>query len=173
MLKRFTEGKVFPDSPEDLKRYVSEIEPANDQETLALMARLFDRPAFYTPFHAESSVPAFKIAITDTIEALNTGVHRLRDGTEFRRIPSGHHLMDRHARDVLGEVERKLGQLRAQYDGFLRTGEVRPCGCGDQDCPFFMVSPAAARRMDTLREDTLETFRSVFPNFRVRLGWHY
>ena len=45
------------------------------------MAECFDRPAFDTPFRDESNVPDFKKAITDTIEALNTGIHRLRDGT--------------------------------------------------------------------------------------------
>jgi len=60
-----------------------------DGQRGAQLCRL--NPAFYTPFNSESSIPAFKKAITDTIEAINTGVHRLRDGTEIRRIPNRRH----------------------------------------------------------------------------------
>ena len=41
---------------------------------------LFDRPAFYTPIHAESNLGDFKQAITDTIQALGTGIWKARDG---------------------------------------------------------------------------------------------
>jgi len=109
--------------------------------------------------------------VTDTIEALNTGVHRLRDGTEVRRLPSRHQLNDGNTRRVLGEVERKLARLRAKYDDFIRTGDIRPCGCNVPDCPVFFVSRYAAREMDRLRQDILDTFRRVCPDFRVGVSW--
>ena len=71
-LKRFIEGEEFPDTPVNLRNFAEAITPQSDNEVLALIGRLFDRPAFYTPFHQESSIPAFKKAVTDTIEALNT-----------------------------------------------------------------------------------------------------
>lgn len=79
LLKRFIKGEGFPGTPADLRIFAEAITPQSDDEIIGLMAGLFDRPAFYTPFHQESSIPAFKKAITDTIEAMNTGVHRLRD----------------------------------------------------------------------------------------------
>jgi hypothetical protein len=74
LLERFVDGVAFPDSAADLKLFSAETKPCNDHEILGLMTRAFDRPAFRTPFHGESSLPAFKQAITDTIQVLNTGI---------------------------------------------------------------------------------------------------
>ena len=171
LLKRFVEGKEFPDAPADLRKFTEAITPQSDDEILALMAGLFDRPAFYTPFHQESSIPAFKKAITDTIEALNTGIHRLRDGTEIRRIPSRHSIRSVETKKKLSQIERMLGELRAKYDESVKTGDIRPCGCNVPDCPVFFVSHRVACEMDHLREEILEAFRRLYPDFDVRLGW--
>jgi hypothetical protein len=173
LLKRFVEGKEFPDAPADLRNFAEAITPQSDDEILALMAGLFDRPAFYTPFHQESSIPAFKKAITDTIEALNTGIHRLRDGTEIHRIPSRHSIRSPETKRKLSQIERMLGELRAKYDKSVKTGDIRPCGCNVPDCPVFFVSPRVAREMDHLREEILEAFRGLYPEFDVRLGWRH
>jgi hypothetical protein len=169
LLRRFVKGETFPDSPEQIQTFVSKLEPTTDDEILALMAGLFDRPAFYTPFNRESSIPAFKKAITDTIEALNTGVHRLRDGTEIRRIPNRHQVKDIAVKNALTNIERLLSKLRAKYDEYLRQGEIKPCGCQDPDCPVFFVSPMAAREMDNLRTQILEEFKRIYPPFHVHL----
>jgi len=89
LLKRFINGDEFPDAPAELRMFAEAVTPQSDEEILALMAGLFDRPAFYTPFHQESSIPAFKKAITDTIEALNTGVHRLEMEPKFVASQAG------------------------------------------------------------------------------------
>jgi hypothetical protein len=171
LLKRFINGDEFPDAPAELRMFAEAMTPQSDDEILALMAGLFDRPAFYTPFHQESSIPAFKKAITDTIEALNTGVHRLRDGTEIRRIPSRHTMQSAEAKKMLSQIERMLGELRAKYDEGIKKGDIRTCGCNDPNCPVFFVSPRAASEMDRRREEILETFRRLYPAFDVRLGW--
>lgn len=173
LLKRFIGGEEFPDAPADLRNFVEAITPLSDDESLALMAGLLDRPAFYTPFHQESSIPAFKKAITDTIEALNTGIHRLRDGTEIRRIPSRHSIQSAETKRLLSQIERMLGELRAMYDECVKTGDIRPCGCNVPDYPVFFVSPHAASEMDRLRKEVLETFRRLYPAFDVRLGWRH
>jgi len=173
LLNRFVRGEPFPDAPSDIRALVESIAADTDEEIVALMAGLFDRPAFYTPFHHESSIPAFKKAITDTIEALNTGVHRLRDGTEIRRIPSRHQVKSSHLKESLAQIERTLCELRAQYDTFIKTRDVRPCGCNVPDCPVFMVSPQAARELDRLRMRVLNAFHVVYPPFRVRVGWDF
>jgi hypothetical protein len=112
LLRRFVRGEQFPDSPSEIVNFVSNLETITDNEILVLMARLFDRPAFYTPFHQESSIPAFKKAITDTIEALNTGIYRLRDGTEIQRIPSRHQVKDLAIRSTLSESPERSIRLR-------------------------------------------------------------
>jgi hypothetical protein len=173
LLKRFIEGEEFPDIPGDLRHFTEAIAPQSDEEILALMAGLFDRPAFYTPFHQESSIPAFKKAITDTIEALNTGIHRLRDGTVIRRIPSRRAIKSEKIKRALSQIERMLGELRAKYDKSIKDGEIRPCGCNSPDCPVFFVSPRTARELDRLREEVLEAFRNLYPAFDVRLGWSH
>lgn len=173
LLKRFIEGEEFPDTPVDLRNFAEAITPQSDNEVLALMGGLFDRPAFYTPFHQESSIPAFKKAVTDTIEALNTGIHRLRDGTEIRRIPSRHAIQSAETRRILSQIEQMLGQLRAKYDESIKSGDIRPCGCDVPDCPVFFVSPRAASEMDRLREGILKTFHRLCPTFDVRLGWRH
>ncbi|NYE22085.1 hypothetical protein [Pigmentiphaga litoralis] len=78
----------------------------SDIDVLQLMAAVFDRPAFRTPFQWESSLPAFRQAIEDTIGALNTGAWRTREGDEVRRIPSIHHLQDQRIQAVLAKVVR-------------------------------------------------------------------
>jgi len=169
LLRRFVNGEQFPDTPSEMRTFLSQLEPATDAEVLALMAGLFDRPAFYTPFHDESSIPAFKKAITDTIEALNTGVHRLRDGIEIRRIPSRHQVKDPAIQRALSEIEKKLSLLRAKYDRYLRNGGIKPCGCQDPNCPIFFISSQAASDMDSLRYSILDEFRQLYPAFDVKL----
>lgn len=169
LLRRFVQGEVFPDSASEICTFVSQLEPATDDEILALMAGLFDRPAFYTPFCQESSIPAFKKAITDTIEALNTGVHRLRDGTEIRRIPSRHQVKNPEIRRTLSEIEKKLSLLRAKYDQYLKDGGIKPCGCQDPECPVFFIASQAALEMDSFRHWILDAFRRVYPAFSVTL----
>jgi hypothetical protein len=171
LLKRFIEGKLFPESPAELCKFSESILASSDKETLAVMASLFDRPAFYTPFQGESSVPDFKKAITDTIEALNTGICRLRDGTEIRRIPSRHTLQSTETKRALARIERMLVELRAQYDEYLRTGDIRPCGCDSIDCPVFMCSPRAVQEMDRMRMALLNAFHDLDASFEVRVGW--
>jgi hypothetical protein len=173
LLKRFAHGETFPDTVPEIRKLVESVSVAKDEEILVLMASLFDRPAFYTPFHQESSIPAFKKAITDTIEAFSTGVHRLRDGTEIRRMPSRHDLKSAGLRTSLSEIERMLCALRVKYDELLKSGDLRPCGCNDPNCPVFMVSPMAAREMDKLRTSILDAFRKIYPPFGVHLGWHF
>lgn len=171
LLKRFVQGELFPDTANELRKFVGTVQTESDEERLALMASLFDRPAFYTPFTAESSVPAFRKAITDTIEALGTGIHRLRDGTEIRRIPSRHQLSSENSRNHLASIEKKLAKLRSEFDGLLKSEDIRPCGCNSPDCPVFQASPLAARKMDSFRNEILDAFRDLYPRFKVRLGF--
>ena len=141
LLKRFVAGEEFPDVPADLRDFAKTISPQSDNEILALLAELFERPAFYTPFHQESSIPAFKKAITDTIEALNTGIHRLRDGTEIRRIHSRHAIKSAETKRGLSHIEQMLGELRAKYDEGIKAGEIRPVAAIIQIALSFLSLP--------------------------------
>jgi hypothetical protein len=164
LIRRFCEGEEFPESTPDLKLFAVETAKNTDQEILSLMAQCFDRPAFKTPFAGESDVPAFKQAITDTIEVLNTGVHRLRDGTVIRRIPSRHNIQDKLTKKVLASITNKLIDLRSTYDDLITKGEIEPCSCGLPICSMLMSSPTAGKAMDQLRNEILTLFRSIYPD---------
>jgi hypothetical protein len=167
LLKRFVDGEQFPDAPEDLKNLASSLRPANDDEALASFARLFDRPAFYTPIYQESNLADFKQAITDTIQALGTGIWKARDGHLIDRIPSRHQLKSDTLRTKIQAVERALSKLRAKYDEMTRTGVLQHCQCLDPNCStYFFNSPNAAHELERLRDDVLDTFRRAYPALR-------
>ncbi|MHA7232239.1 hypothetical protein ACX83E_00035 [Burkholderia pseudomallei] len=169
LLHRFVQGIEFPDAEADIRKFVDDFPGLSDTDALQLMAAVFDRPAFRTPFHQESSLPAFRQAIEDTIGALNTGIWRTREGTEIRRIPSIHHLQDLRIRAVLAEVVRRVDELRRIFVTRLRDGEIRHCGCGQPDCPTYELTARAARELDEARHRVLSTFRSIHAHFDVTL----
>jgi hypothetical protein len=161
LLRRFVNGESFPDSGEDLKRLADGFSGMSDDEILRMMAIVFDRPAFHTPFQSESSLPAFQKAIEDTIGALNTGIWRTRDGHQIRRIPSLHAIGDANRRAGLLRTVRELDKVRYLFRGFIAEGSIRHCGCGKSDCPVFMVDPHAGHALDEARKKALDTFRSL------------
>lgn len=169
LLRRFCGGEAFPDRADEIKTFADDFPGLDDGKALALMAAVFDRPAFTTPFHLESSLPAFLTAIEDTISALNTGIWRDREGAEIRRIPSVHHLKSASVRAGVPNTIRNVDGLRRLFVGYLRSGDVRPCGCGHADCPVFMLSERAATDLDQARREILNTFRAVYSPLAVRL----
>lgn len=142
-----------------------------DAEIVASMAQLFDRPAFTTPFHGESNIPAFKQALTDTIMSLNTGVRRTREGVALPSIHTRHDVKDPHLRQSLAEVERELIALRGAFDDLVKRGEIRLCSCDVPNCGVFEASRLAIEEMDRRRRAVLERFRDAHPAFVVRVGW--
>ncbi|MFT9637504.1 hypothetical protein ACMZ49_09345 [Alcaligenes phenolicus] len=170
LLHRFVQGIEFPDAETDIRKFVDDFPDLSDTDALQLMAAVFDRPAFRTPFQQESSLPAFQQAIEDTIGALNTGVWRTREGDEIRRIPSIHHIRDARIRSVLEQVVRQVDALRRIFVTRLREGEIRPCGCGQKNCPTYMLTHRVADELDKARRKILTTFKSVYAPFSVRLG---
>lgn len=170
LLKRFVEGVVFPESAEDIRRFVDDFPELSDEEALQMMAAVFDRPAFRTPFRAESQLPAFQQGIEDTIAAFNTGVWRTRDGVEIRRIPSRHHLGSAATRKGLETVVEQLDAVQRLFKARLADGSVKHCDCGDETCPVFIVSDNAAKELDRARSKALATFGALAPDFAVRLA---
>ncbi|WP_449105775.1 hypothetical protein [Pseudomonas mohnii] len=169
LLHRFAQGIEFPDALSGIRRFVDDFPDLTDSEALQLMAAVFDRPAFYTPFHQESSLPAFQQGIEDTIGALNTGIWRTREGDEIRRIPSIHHLRDLHTREVLGKVVRQVDELRRSFVDGLRDGNIKRCGCGMPSCPTYMLTHKISEELDRARQKILMTFRCVLPSFKLSL----
>lgn len=168
LLKRFTEGEVFPDAAAELLTFAQADSALTDAEAIALLARLFDRPAFYTPIQEEGNLRDFKQAITDTIQALGTGIYKARDGGVIARMPSRHQLKDATLRDNVQAVEIALAKLRSRFDGLVKSGVVRPCSCGKPDCPIYFMPRHAAQELETLRGDALRAFEVASPGFRPR-----
>ncbi|NRE31716.1 hypothetical protein E5U26_13730 [Burkholderia pseudomallei] len=169
LLHRFVQGAQFPDAETDIRKFVDDFPDLSDTDALQLMAAVFDRPAFRTPFQQESSLPAFQHAIEDTIGALNTGVWRTREGDEIRRIPSIHHLRDQRIRTVLEKVVRQVDELRRVFVIRLKEGGIKHCGCGRPDCPTYMLTHGVADELDEARRKVLATFQSVCASFCVNL----
>jgi hypothetical protein len=171
LLKRFTEGEAFPDTAADLIAFALADKPMSDNDALALMAKLFDRPAFYTPIQQESNLGDFKQAITDTIQALGTGISKARDGHLIARIPSRQQLNDEGLRKKVQAVEKALAKLRAKFDELIRTGVVNHCKCNDPACPVYFMPNEAAHELEQLRRSALELFRAAHQGFEVPSSW--
>jgi hypothetical protein len=165
LLKRFVEGEIFPDAAPDLLTFAQAGGVMSDDDALSMMAKLFDRPAFYTPIHQESSLGDFKQAITDTIQALGTGIWKARDGQLIARIPSRQQLQDEGLREKLQAVEKALAKLRARFDELVRSGIVRHCDCNNPDCPVYSMPSEAAHELEHLRRDALRLFRATNHGF--------
>ena len=169
LLRRFVEGVVFPDDGEGLRRFVSSFAEFEDAEMLQLIGQAFDRPAFWTPFYAECSLPAFQQAIDDTIGALSTGIWKNRDRDEIRRLPSLHDISDIATRKKLEAIVRALDGLRRLFKQRMQEGAIRHCPCGDPGCPTFLLDDGVDDELDARRAAILEAARKVIPGFSVHM----
>lgn len=140
----------------------------SDREIINKIVECFDRPAFTTPFHREVNIPHFEKAITDTIEVLNTGVHRLRDGTLIRQIPSRHEVNSANTKSTLADIYKLVVKLRDTLVDLKRKQEVRNCDCGMPDCPTWLFSDYACDQMDSIRQQIFEKFRTMAPGFSLK-----
>ncbi len=165
LLLRFCKGESFPDACKDLGDFVRELPAINDDEIIARLSGIFERPAFTTPFHAESSLGDFKTAISASIEAINTGICRANDGTVFRKIHSRHEVQDASKKKDLERIAESLNRLRIEYDTLERTGEIELCGSGNH----FHLSSYAVKTMDGTRREILDMFRRLCPRFSALL----
>lgn len=145
-----------------LDRFIAQSLPLSDADIARALLAGLDRPAFRTPFHKESSLPRFRAAIAETISAINTG--KTRSG---RQMPSKADVGDQAIRAALDGVVQRLVALRGAFDDLVKTGEIRPCGCKDPDCPVHMLSDQACREMDRRRDELLMAAQSVDPAFSV------
>lgn len=139
VLDRFVRGIELPDEEQSLKDFVHKLDPTTAAEAAEMLERLFRRPAFETPIQQESSLPAFRQAITDTIGALNTGIWRDREGAVISRVPSIAAFSERLVVDNFKKCVTSLNKLRVAFDDGIRTKGIRPCPCNVPDCPTFMV----------------------------------
>lgn len=161
LIKRFVLGEPFPENATTTSR--------SDVEIVRILAESFDRPAFTTGFRDEVSIPDFAKAISDTIEILNTGVHRLRDGTIVRRILSRHSLKDERIKLAFSRITDKLIDLRTSLNGFISSKDVKHCECGDPDCPVYLMSDIACSSLDAQREYIFSILREAVPEIRLRV----
>lgn len=162
VLRRFFAGEALPDLTDELRAFVVDT-PATEEEALCLLTRLFDRPAFCTPFRNESSLPAFDRALADTIEALNTGIYRNRDGIIIARLPARFDFPTPAVREALARTVRALNDLRAAFAEGRKLSTIRPCGCKNPECPTFMVDRETCHRLDDLRRWVLKEAGGVVP----------
>jgi hypothetical protein len=171
LLRRFVEGEEFPDSPSELKSFGETTSGLSDEEALAYLPRLFDRPAFYTPMQQESNLGDFRQALTDTIQALGTGRWKARDGALIARVPSRHEFRSESLRTRVREVEMALARLRSKFDEHQKSGAIRRCDCGKPECQTYFMQPNTARELEELRRSALDLFGDIHPEFGRRTSW--
>lgn len=143
-----------------LERFVQQSLPLSDQDIARALIASLDRPAFRTPFQHESSLPRFKNAIEETIAVINTGKQEVG-----RVVPGKAAIGESSLRAKLDAIVTRLVTLRAAFDDLLRSGDIRPCGCKDPECPTHMFSHRAVRDMDRHREDVLVLAQELHPEF--------
>lgn len=169
LIRRFVMGEQFPDSPTDLIQYAKTLDATNDKDIIDLLVECFDRPAFTTPFHLESNIPDFEKALKYTIEVLNTGVHRLNDGTIVRTIPSRHRISDSKLKDDLAAITQSVVMLRDNFMDLKKRNEIRSCECSEADCSVYILSPKACSLMDLTRKEILRQFKEIKPDFNLSI----
>jgi hypothetical protein len=169
LLHRFVQGEAFPDTANDLLMFAWGSVPIDDNERLAMIALAFDRPAFGTPFHQESSLPAFRKAINDTIQVLQTGIWQTRDDAVIRRLPKIGDIEDESARQALKATLNGLVKLRSVFDSHMRDSEIQHCQCRDADCPTYVMSHRAEMDLTRAREEVLSSFRQAYPRFELSI----
>jgi hypothetical protein len=147
---RFVQGVEFPESPQELVDCVADIGDKSDEIIISALTIAFDRPAFKTRFHHESSLPRFRNAIIETIQTLNTGIT-----SSGRVLPSKNNVSDIKKREALDKLIARLVALRASFEELIRTGEIQPCKCDKEDCPVYMLSEKAIKEMDDRRTKML------------------
>lgn len=155
VLNRFFNGDPFPDDEAELHKFMLELDPATEKEAGLLVARLFNRPAFQTPIHCESSMPAFRQAIGDTIGALNTGIWRDREGAIISRVPPSHAFPDARVSSGLASCSKKLNTLRMTLDEGIRVNAIRPCECNNPLCTTYMIDQPYPQRLEQERAGAL------------------
>jgi hypothetical protein len=136
----------------------------DDNEMLSLIAKAFDRPAFTTIFGTERSTPDFIKAISDTIQVLNTGIWKNRDGDIIDRIPSRHDLKDINRKNALAAVEKKLRDITLKYQQFIKTGQVKSIKW-DEEFILVKATEDAAYWIDQMRYQIIMDFKKIYPVF--------
>jgi hypothetical protein len=160
LLVRFTQGVAFPELPQELASFAADAHDLTDETIISALTIAFDRPAYKTPFHHESSLPRFRKAIGETIETLNTGLT-----PSGKVLPSKNNIADMAKRKSIDKLVEHLVALRAAFEDFLRKGEIQHCGCGEVDCPVFMMTEMAAQDMDNRRRKILTEVHKLNSDF--------
>lgn len=171
LLQRFCAGATFPDSAHDLLMFAWGTQAINDSERLELITRAFVRAAFETPIQQESSLPAFRTAIEDTIRVLNTGIWQTREGNMIQRLPSANDVVDEQAKRRLTAAKRKLEELRTSFDDGVRSRKIQHCGCGQPDCPSYSMDSQCAMSLKEIRDSAIAEFREARQCVGLKGDW--
>lgn len=161
VLMRMFEGVPFPDAAEELRAFTARA-PVTTEEGLSVIVRIFQRPAFRSRLQRELELPAFRVALGNTIEALNTGLWKNRDGVLIDRIPSRHDFADLAIREALGEVVELVDRLRAAYDEMVAEKHIKACSCGRPDCSVFEVNWTAELVLERCRSSLMSKLDELF-----------
>ncbi|ELX10205.1 hypothetical protein Jab_2c22920 [Janthinobacterium sp. HH01] len=154
VLARFFQGEELPDEASELR--ILQHDPVTNTAAAQFLGRIFDRPVFHTRFQEESSLPAFRQALGDTINALNNGIRRDRESAIIERGLPRHLFTELSVKNSLAACVKSITELRTSFDNGLRTKQIKLCGCGKTDCPVFIIEPNYCDRLESERARAIE-----------------
>jgi hypothetical protein len=102
----------------------------SDRDTLNRLRMFLDRPAIHQPFDLEGNMADFLKAITDVIQALNTGILETRKGVEICRTKPRSMLSNPKWMEKLDLITSRFEDLRTRFEIAVRNNELifRPDG---------------------------------------------
>ena len=92
---------------------------------------------------------------------------RDRENAIISRIPSRHTFPSTKVQTALGKTVDALNQLRITFDEGIRTNSIRPCGCGHDDCPTFMIDPENCTQLENYRREALRCVNEALKELGV------
>lgn len=134
-----------------------------DSHFLNLMRKIFDRPAFTTPFRQEGRMEDFEKAIDDTVLAINTGVLRTRDNQIIQDVGFGKaSLANEGWQEKLTNIEGELLNLRHAVAKALAENKLKCCHahcyCGDDN---------TLRNLDKLRVGIIDAINAILDDANI------
>ncbi len=96
----------------------------SDRDTLNLLRMFLDRPAIHQPFDLEGNMADFLKAITDVIQALNTGIIETRQGVEICRTKPRSMLSNPKWMEKLDLITSRFEDLRTRFEIAVRNNEL-------------------------------------------------
>lgn len=145
----------------------------DDKEVIEEFIPCFRRPALITLFEYEMNLINFEKAITDTIEALNTGKYNTRENTLIKQIHRVDDISDHRIKKRMISIINQLINLRQVYKSLVKEREIIIDGDVGADYLYYQVSSKASEKMNKLRQQILDEFNKLHHEDKIMMMHSY